>query len=226
MMLHIPGVLSLTQVREIRAALDGSDWIDGRETVGQQGAQVKHNRQLSEHSPLGRALGQVILAALARNPMFFSAALPQQIVPPLFNCYEGGESYGLHVDGAVRVLPGTARSLRTDLSCTLFLCEPDDYEGGELEVVDTYGAHEVKLPAGDLILYPASSLHRVHPVTRGSRICSFFWVQSMVRSEQQRTLLFDLDQTIQKLRARLPACEETVALTGHYHNLLRLWTEV
>jgi PKHD-type hydroxylase len=226
MMLHVPDVLSPAQVREMRAALDATNWIDGRETVGDQGAQVKRNRQLPEQSHVGRELGATVLAALAHNALFFSAALPLRFVPPLFNRYEGGEHYGLHVDGAVRTLPGGGQQLRTDLSCTLFLCDPDDYEGGELEVIDTYGSHDVKLPAGDLVLYPASSLHRVHPVTRGARVCSFFWLQSMVRNDQQRSMLFELDQNIQKLRGRLGECDETVALTGHYHNLLRLWSEV
>ncbi len=226
MMLHVPEVLSPDQVRRMRATLDATQWVDGRETVGDQGAQVKRNRQLSEHSPVGRELAKTVLAALARNPLFFSAALPARFVPPLFNRYEGGEHYGLHVDGAVRAVPGNEQPLRTDLSCTLFLCDPDDYDGGELEVVDTYGSHEVKLPAGDLILYPSSSLHRVHPVTRGARVCAFFWAQSMVRNDQQRAMLFELDQNIQKLRARLGESEETVALTGHYHNLLRLWSEI
>ena len=226
MMLHVPEVLSPDQVRRMRATLDATQWVDGRETVGDQGAQVKRNRQLSEHSPVGRELAKTVLAALARNPLFFSAALPARFVPPLFNRYEGGEHYGLHVDGAVRAVPGSEQPLRTDLSCTLFLCDPDDYDGGELEVVDTYGSHEVKLPVGDLILYPSSSLHRVHPVTRGARVCAFFWAQSMVRNDQQRAMLFELDQNIQKLRARLVESEETVALTGHYHNLLRLWSEI
>jgi PKHD-type hydroxylase len=226
MMLHVPEVLTAEQVHEIRSTLDATDWVDGRETVGAQGAQVKRNRQLSEQSPVGRELGRVILGALSRTPLFHAAALPLRFVPPLFNRYEGGEHYGLHVDGSVRALPGSGEQMRTDLSCTLFLCDPDDYEGGELEVVDTYGTHEVKLPAGDLILYPSSSLHRVHPVTRGARICSFFWLQSMVRDDHRRGMLFELDQTIQKLRARLGECEETVALTGQYHNLLRMWSEL
>jgi len=226
MMLHVPAVLTPEQVREMRAALDAAEWVDGRETVGEQGAKVKQNRQLPELSPLGRTLGNTILAALAGNPLFFSAALPLRFVPPLFNRYEGGENYGLHIDGSVRTIPGTSLQLRTDLSCTLFLCEPDEYDGGDLEVVDTYGTHEVKLPAGDLILYPSSSLHRVHPVTRGTRLCSFFWLQSMVRDDQRRSMLFELDQSIQKLRGRVGDCEETVALTGHYHNLLRMWSEV
>ncbi|MGJ7544798.1 Fe2+-dependent dioxygenase [Variovorax sp. LT1R16] len=226
MMLHIPEVLSAVQVREMRAALDATDWVDGRETVGAQGAQVKRNRQLAEQSPVTARLGGLVLAALARSTLFFSAALPLRFMPPLFNRYEGGEHYGLHVDGAVRSVPGTGLQLRTDLSCTLFLSGPDDYEGGELQVVDTYGTHDVKLPAGDLILYPSSSLHRVHPVTRGARVCSFFWLQSMVRDDQKRGMLFELDQSIQKLRGRLGDVDETVALTNHYHNLLRIWSEV
>jgi len=226
MMLHVPEVLSPAQVCEVRRALDAASWVDGRQTVGAQGALVKQNRQLPEHSPEGRELGKLILAALARHALFFSAALPRRLVPPLFNRYEGGEHYGLHVDGAVRTLPDSGEQLRTDLSCTLFLSSPQDYDGGELEVVDTYGAHEVKLPAGDLVLYPASSLHRVHPVTRGARVCSFFWLQSLVRDDARRAMLFELDQTIAKLRGRVGETDETVALTGHYHNLLRMWGEV
>lgn len=226
MMLHVPEVLTPQQVAELRIRLDASDWVDGRATVGSQGAQVKRNRQLPELSPLGRELGELVLKAVLAHPLFVSAALPLRTVPPLFNRYEGGEHYGLHVDGAVRHVPGTNLRLRTDLSCTLFLSEPDDYAGGELVVVDTYGTHEVKLPAGDLILYPASSLHRVEPVTRGVRVCSFFWTQSMVRDDGQRQLLFELDQTLQKLRLRLGECEEVLSLTGHYHNLLRQWGEV
>ena len=226
MMLHVPNVLSPEQVREMRATLDATDWIDGRQTVGDQGAKVKQNRQLPELSPVGRELGKTILAALSKNTLFFSAALPLRFVPPLFNRYEGGENYGLHIDGSVRSVPVSNIQLRTDLSCTLFLRDPEEYDGGELEVVDTYGAHEVKLPAGDLILYPSSSLHRVHPVTRGARVCAFFWLQSMVRDNQRREMLFELDQSIQKLRGRIGDCEETVSLTGHYHNLLRMWSEV
>jgi PKHD-type hydroxylase len=229
MMLHVPGVLTPSQVAEIREALDAADWNDGRETVGAQGAQVKRNRQLPESGPLTQRFGAVILAALEAHPLFVSAALPLRYVPPLFNRYEGGEQYGLHVDGAVRGVPGTSLRLRTDLSCTLFLADPGDYDGGELEVMDTYGAHEVKLPAGDLILYPSSSLHRVLPVTRGARVCSFFWVQSLVRDDAQRGMLFELDQTIQRLRERDTANADNadlLTLTGHYHNLLRMWSEV
>ncbi|KTT21866.1 Fe2+-dependent dioxygenase [Pseudacidovorax intermedius] len=226
MMVHVPQVLSPAQVAQMRAALDAADWIDGRDTVGPQGARVKHNRQLAEQSPVALEQGRIIREALAGHPLFFSAALPARLVPPLFNRYEGGETYGLHVDGAVRSLPGGGGQLRTDLSCTLFLCEPEDYDGGELEVVDTYGTHEVKLPAGDLILYPASSLHQVHPVTRGARVCAFFWLQSMVRDDARRALLFELDRNIQSLRQRLGESAESVALTATYHNLLRMWAEV
>ncbi|WP_225784756.1 Fe2+-dependent dioxygenase [Xenophilus sp. Marseille-Q4582] len=226
MMLHVPQVLTVEEVARVRTQLDAQPWVDGRITVGAQGAQVKNNRQIDEHSPVGRAIGEQIVARLMKHPLFFSAALPLRIVPPLFNRYGVGETYGLHVDGSVRTVPGTQQQLRTDLSCTLFLCEPEEYDGGELEVVDTYGSHEAKLPAGDLLLYPASSLHRVHPVTRGERVCSFFWVQSLVRSDAQRALLFDMDQSIQKLRARLGDVEETLSLTSNYHNLLRMWSQV
>ncbi|WP_188380929.1 Fe2+-dependent dioxygenase [Oxalicibacterium faecigallinarum] len=226
MMLHIPGVLTLEQVLKIRATLDATDWIDGRTTVGQQGAQVKKNRQLDEHSTVGKEIGNAILSVLVKNPLFVSAALPLRYVPPLFNRYEGGEHYGFHVDGSVRTIPGTTLSLRTDLSCTLFLCEPEEYDGGELIVSDTYGEHEVKLPAGDMILYPSSSLHKVEPVTRGARVCSFFWVQSMVPDDGRRTMLYELDQNIQKLRAQIGDTSEVLGLTGHYHNLLRQWAQI
>ncbi|MDC8758099.1 Fe2+-dependent dioxygenase [Janthinobacterium fluminis] len=226
MMLHIPNVLTREQVAAIRARLDQTDWVDGRATVGAQGALVKQNRQLPEHSPVGLELGQIVLDALAANPLFFAAALPLRTIPPLFNSYAGGEHYGLHVDGSVRKVAGSSVPLRTDVSSTLFLCEPDEYEGGELVVVDTYGTHEVKLPAGDLIVYPSTSLHKVEPVTRGARVCSFFWTQSMVREDWQRTMLFELDQNIQKLRGKIGDCEEVVGLTSHYHNLLRQWAEI
>ena len=226
MMLHVPKVLTLEQVTECRRLLDGADWSDGKATVGEQGALVKKNRQLPELSPAGRQLGELILTALARNPLFFSAALPLKTVPPLFNRYEGGEQYGMHIDGAVRAVPGTSHFIRTDLSSTLFLSEPHEYDGGELVVLDTYGEHAVKLPAGDLILYTSGSLHRVNPVTRGARTSSFFWTQSMVPDDRHREHLFRLDQTIQKIRAKSGESEETVALAGHYHNLLRMWSEI
>jgi PKHD-type hydroxylase len=226
MMLHIPAVLTPQQVRQIRQRLDQAQWEDGRATVGAQGAQVKRNRQLPETSPLALELGQIILDALSANPLFFSAALPLRSMPPLFNCYAGGEHYGAHVDGAVRQIPGSALRLRTDLSSTLFLSDPSDYDGGELVAVDTYGTHAVKLPAGDLILYPSTSTHSVEPVTRGTRVAAFFWTQSMVRDDARRTMLFELDQNIVRLRARSGDCAEIIGLTGHYHNLLRLWAEM
>ncbi len=225
MMLHIPNVLTAEQVRELRARLDAADWLDGRATVGQQGARVKNNRQLAEHGPLSRELGQIVLDAVKDSDLFFAAALPLRIVPPLFNRYEGGETYGLHVDGSMRPLTTGEGWLRTDLSCTLFLSDPDEYDGGELEVVDTYGTHEVKLPAGDLILYPSTSLHQVTPVTRGARVCSFFWLQSLVRDNAQRQILFDLDMNIRKLRGQLGDTPEVLGLTAHYHNLMRQWAE-
>ncbi len=226
MMLHIPEVLTRDQVVRMRRALECADWTDGRATVGPQGAQVKQNRQLPESSPLGQELGNVILNALATHALYISAALPLRTVPPLFNSYAGGEHYGAHVDGAVRAVPGSALPLRTDLSCTLFLADPDDYDGGELVVADTYGTHEVKLPAGDMILYPSSSVHRVEPVTRGVRVCSFFWVQSMVRDDARRAMLTELDQTIQRLRLRVGDVGDVVSLTSHYHNLLRMWADL
>jgi PKHD-type hydroxylase len=226
MLIHVPKVLTTEQVAECRRLLASAEWTDGKATVGEQGALVKRNRQLPELSPVGRQLGETILTALARNPLFFSAALPLKSVPPLFNRYEGGEHYGNHIDGAVRAVPGSSHFIRTDLSSTLFLTDPTEYDGGELVVVDTYGEHAVKLPAGDLILYTSGSLHRVNPVTRGARVSSFFWTQSMVADERHREHLYRLDQTIQKLRGKVGETEETVALAGHYHNLLRMWSDI
>jgi len=226
MMIHVPKVLTPGQVADCRRLLDAADWADGKVTVGEQGALVKKNRQLPELSPVGRQLGETILTALSRNPLFFSAALPLKTVPPLFNRYEGGEHYGTHIDGAVRAVPGSSHFIRTDVSSTLFLTDPADYDGGELTVFDTFGAHQVKLPAGDLILYTSGSPHRVNPVTRGARVSSFFWTQSMVADPQQRETLYQLDQTIQKIRGKHGETDETVALAGHYHNLLRMWSEI
>lgn len=226
MMLHIPEVLTSQEIAVIRQQLDQTDWVDGRATVGEQGARVKRNQQLPELSAIGRELGEKILQRLIKQPLFLSAAIPYRYVPPLFNRYEGGEHYGFHVDGSIRTIPGTNLNLRTDLSCTLFLCEPEEYDGGELIVSDTYGEHEVKLPAGDMILYPSSSLHKVEPVTRGARVCSFFWVQSMVPDDGRRTMLYELDQNIQKLRAQIGDTSEVLGLTGHYHNLLRQWAQI
>ncbi|MEO6078480.1 MAG: Fe2+-dependent dioxygenase [Steroidobacteraceae bacterium] len=231
MLLHIADVLTRDELSRIRQALETTDWADGRETVGTQGAQVKRNQQLPDASPLKAELGKLVLAALERSPLFFAAALPLKILPPRFNRYSGGGEYGFHVDGAVMSLGGGGGGgggvqLRSDVSCTLFLSEPDEYDGGYLVVSDTYGEHEVKLPAGDLIVYPSSSLHKVTPVTRGARLASFFWVQSMVREDSRRGELYSLDQTIQALRARLGESPEGVRLTAHYHNLLRMWAEV
>jgi PKHD-type hydroxylase len=226
MMIRVPKILSAEQVAECRRLLDAAEWTDGKATVGEQGALVKRNRQLPEGSATGRQLGELVLTALARNPLFFSAALPLKTVPPLFNRYEGGEQYGTHIDGAVRAVPGSTHFIRTDLSSTLFLSEPGEYDGGELVVSDTFGEHAVKLPAGDLILYTSGSLHRVNPVTRGARVSSFFWTQSMVSDERHREVLYRLDQNIQKLRGKHGESEETVALAGHYHNLLRMWSEI
>ena len=226
MMLHIPGVLGAEQVARIRARLaDSPDWVDGRASVGSQGAQVKRNRQLGEGSPLARELGREIGAALQSNPQFFSAVLPLRMLAPYFNAYGGGEHYGLHVDGAIRPQRGGLPPLRADVSTTVFLSEPDEYEGGELMVVDTFGTHEVKLPAGDALVYPSGSVHQVLPVTRGERIASFLWTQSMVRDDGQRAMLFELDANIQKLRAEHGESAAIVGLTGHYHNLLRMWAQ-
>src|SRR5690349_1492764 len=226
MMIQVPNVLAPEQVAEFRRLLATAEWGDGKATVGEQGALVKRNRQIPEMSPLSRQLGEMVLTAVARNPLFFSAALPLKSVPPLFNRYESGESYGNHIDGAVRAVPGSSHFIRTDLSSTLFLTAPADYDGGELVIQDTFGQHEVKLPAGDLVLYTSGSLHRVNPVTRGARVCSFFWTQSMVADERHRETLYRLDQTIQKIRGKHGETEETVALAGHYHNLLRMWSEI
>ena len=227
MLLHIPNVLTAQELADIRQSLDAADWTDGRQTVGHRGAQVKRNEQLPDSSPLKATLGHTVLAALERNPQFFAAALPLRILPPRFNRYQGGGEYGFHVDGSVMAVGhGEQRShLRSDISCTLFLCEPDAYEGGELVISDTYGEHEVKLPAGDLVVYPSSSLHKVQPVTRGARLASFFWVQSMVRDDAQRRLLWELDLSIQQLTGDVPQHPSLVSLTGVYHNLLRQWAE-
>jgi PKHD-type hydroxylase len=229
MLLHVPKILDAAQLAQIRAALDTAEWTDGRETVGAQGAQVKRNQQLPDASPLRERLGQQVLAALERSPLYFAAALPLRTLPPRFNRYAGGGEYGFHVDGSVMALerPGQARSqVRSDLSCTLFLCEPEEYDGGELVISDTYGEHEVKLPAGDLVLYPSSSLHKVTPVTRGARLASFFWVQSMVRDESRRRLLLEMDTAIQALTRTGADQPSVLQLTGVYHNLLRGWAEV
>ena len=225
MLITIPDVLTADQVAHCRAVLQAADWTDGRVSAGHQGRQVKDNSQLPEHSEAARELGDLVLGALERNPLFISAALPSIVYPPMFNRYEGGQHFGAHIDNAVRLLPGTGRKIRTDISATLFLCDPDEYDGGELMIEDTYGAHAVKLPAGHMLVYPSTSLHKVEPVTRGARIASFFWIQSMVRDDGQRTLLFDMDSAIQHLAATGADKDALVRLTGGYHNLLRMWSE-
>ena len=224
MLLHIPGILDTTQVARMRRRLEAAQWTDGRETVGAQGAQVKRNLQLPDASPLRAELAAEVLAALAANPLYHAAVLPAKTMPPRFNRYQGGGEYGMHVDGAAMAL-GNGEWLRSDVSCTLFLADPDEYDGGELVVSDTYGEHEVKLPAGDLIVYPSDSLHRVEPVTRGARLAAFFWVQSLVRDAQRRRLLLELDGGIQQLTAAGAEREALLRLTGVYHNLLRQWSE-
>jgi PKHD-type hydroxylase len=212
--LQIPDVLNTEQVAHAKRLLEGTDWVDGRVTAGFQSARAKDNLQLAEQDPVAQQLGDQILAALQRNPLFIAAALPLRVFPPLFNRYQGGQSFGNHVDNAIRQSPVTGLRIRTDLSATLFLTDPDDYDGGELVIEDTYGAHAVKLPAGDMILYPSTSLHRVTPVTRGARVSSFFWIQSMVREDGQRSLLFDLDTAIQRLTLDLPDHPAAVQLTA------------
>ena len=223
MLITIPEVLSADQVAHCRAQLDGADWTDGRVSAGYQGRRVKDNSQLPEHSPVARDLGDLVLAALERNTLFISAALPALVYPPMFNRYQAGQQFGAHIDNAVRLLPGSGRKIRTDVSATLFLTDPDEYDGGELLIEDTYGTQSVKLPAGHLILYPSSSLHRVEPVRRGTRLACFFWVQSMVSDDAARTLLFDLDTAIQHLTRTGADADAVLQLTGCYHNLLRRW---
>jgi PKHD-type hydroxylase len=226
MMLHIPDVLSADQVRQAREILEKAEWVDGRDTAGHQGALVKNNEQLSATHPVARQVGEMILKALGRSPLFIAAALPLHILPPMFNRYSGGQTFGTHVDGAVRTIPGTGHRIRTDLSCTLFFAGPEEYDGGELVVEDTYGVKSAKLPAGHMILYPSTSLHHVKPVTRGTRLSSFFWLQSMIRDDHQRSLLFDLDIGLQRLGADVPGHPGVVQITGVYHNLLRQWAEM
>jgi PKHD-type hydroxylase len=229
MLISVPNVLSKTDAADFRRIMDASAWEDGRSTAGAASALVKRNEQLPPDSEVARQLGNRVLSALSASPRFISAAIPLRIFPPLFNRYAAAEGhhFGLHVDNAVRGDHLTGLRIRTDLSVTLFLSEPDEYDGGELVIEDLYGSHEVKLPAGDLVLYPASSLHLVTPVTRGARVASFFWLQSMVRDAHARSLIFDLDTAIQALVERLGRDDpETVKLTGIYHNLIRHWAEV
>jgi PKHD-type hydroxylase len=226
MLLQIPDLLTSEQVAHTRHLLDTAAWVDGKVTAGIQSAQVKHNQQLPEDHPVARELGDLILGALQSNPLFVSAALPLRVFPPLFNRYTGGDSFGSHVDNAIRQIAGTPLRIRTDLSATLFLADPEEYDGGELEVEDTYGVHSVKLPAGHMVLYPSTSLHHVQPVTRGVRLASFFWIQSMLRDDGERTLLFDLDSAIQRLMSESPESPVAVQLTAVYHNLIRRWADL
>jgi len=231
MLFVVPQVFSKEQVKELRATLDAAEWVDGKVTAGHQSAQTKFNSQIPENSPVAKQVGDTILRALGTNPLFRSAALPLRVFPPLFNRYAGGQTFGTHVDNAIRTHAASGGRIRTDLSCTLFFSEPDEYDGGELVVEDTYGSKSVKLPAGDLVLYPSTSLHHVTPVTRGARVSSFFWLQSMIRQDVQRALLFDLDTSIQRLAGSDDAEHEdvkktTVQLTGVYHNLIRQWAEM
>ena len=226
MILSIPGVLSPDDAHAMHARLDASDaWVDGRATAGYQGAPVKRNQQIAESSAIAHELGDMIVGSLERHPLFISAVLPNRVYPPLFNRYEGGMHFGSHVDGAIRIVPGHGARVRTDVSITVFLTPPEDYDGGELVIEDTYGVQEVKLPAGHAIVYPATSSHEVRPVTRGTRVASFFWAQSLVRDDTQRSLLFDMDNAIQRLNAQNADDAARRTLVGCYHNLLRLWSE-
>jgi len=226
MLITIPDVLTAEEVTHARAILDTAEWVDGKVTAGYQAQTVKENLQLPEGHPAAIKLGEMVLAALARSPQFMSTALPLNVFPPMFNRYTGGGHFGTHVDTAIRALASTGQRIRTDVSATLFLTAPDQYDGGELIVEDTYGLHSVKLPAGHMVLYPATSLHRVTPVTRGARVSSFFWIQSMIRSDGDRTILQDLDTAIQRLAKESPGNPIGVQLTGVYHNLLRRWAEM
>ena len=226
MLIRIPDVLTQEQVKIARAKLDVEEWVDGRVTAGYQAQRVKENQQLPEGHPVAVELGEMVLTGLARSPLFMSAALPLKVFPPMFNRYTGGGHFGTHVDTAIRQMVTTGQRIRTDVSATLFLTDPEEYDGGELIVEDTYGAHSVKLPAGHMVLYPATSLHRVEPVTRGARVSSFFWVQSMIRGDGDRAMLLELDTAIQRLAVDLPGSPVGVQLTGVYHNLLRRWAEM
>jgi len=226
MIIVIPAVFSASEVTKIRSHLDAADWQDGSTTAGSQAQQVKHNQQLALDSKVAQQLGDVIINTLSQQPTFVSAALPLRIFPPMFNRYGTGDTYGLHVDNAIRYVPGNPTPIRTDLSATLFLCNPQDYEGGELVIEDNFGSQRIKLNAGDLVLYPSTSLHTVTPVSDGARTCAVFWLQSMVRSNQQRETLFELDQSVQSLTAELGAGhDDVVRLSGVYHNLIRQWAD-
>lgn len=225
MLVHIPNVLSAEVLAECRTRLTDAAWADGRHTAGYLSRGVKHNAQLPDNDPIARRLGASILAALEDNARFMAAALPLKVLPPLFNRYESGDAYGPHIDGAIRPVTDTTQRVRTDLAATLFLSPPESYDGGELTVADTFGERSIKLPAGDMVVYPGTSVHRVAPVTRGTRLAAFFWIQSMVRDNTQRTILFELDNAIQKLAQDVPTHPALVELAGVYHNLLRSWAD-
>lgn len=225
MLIHIPQVLTSAQVTQMLGVLDKAEWADGRNSAGYLSQRVKDNQQIPDNHPVARQLGEQILGVLEKHSLFTSAALPLKVLPPSFNRYSGNQTYGRHVDGAIRSIPGTPHRVRTDLSATLFLSAPEDYDGGELVVEDTFGPRRIKLPAGDMVLYPGTSVHRVEPVTRGTRFASFFWVQSMVREDTQRAMLFELDSAVQKLGRDVPQHPSVVQLAGLYHNLLRLWAD-
>ena len=225
MLLHIPGLFSREEVLRIRQALEETEWADGKITAGHQSAKAKHNLQLPESHPLAKEIGAAMLERLWSNPLFMSAALPHKIFPPLLNCYTAGGSFDFHIDNAVRQPKGSHERVRTDLSSTLFFSDPDEYDGGELVIQDTYGEQRIKLPAGHLVVYPGTSLHQVTPVTRGARLASFFWTQSLVRDDAQRSLLYPMDRAIQSLTAKGDSDDEVSTLIGVYHNLLRQWSE-
>lgn len=226
MLLHIPAVFEAAEVAQIREALSQAAWVDGKATAGHQSALAKHNLQLPEDDPLARRIGEAMLERLWQNPLFMSAALPHKVFPPLFNRYGPGNDFGYHIDNAIRQVRHSPERVRTDLSATLFFSDPADYDGGELVIEDTYGTPRVKLAAGDMVLYPATSLHKVEAVTRGTRLASFFWIQSLVREDSQRALLFEMDQAIQQLSLDTPGHPALIRLTGTYHNLLRRWAEL
>jgi PKHD-type hydroxylase len=226
MIVQIASVLSADELANIRRLLERGAWADGRLTAGYQSAEVKANLQLPQNDPTAHEAAEIVMRGLERSPLFVSAVLPRNVYPPLFNRYEPGMAFGAPIDNAVRPIPGTSHRLRTDVSATLFLSAPHEYDGGELTIEDTYGRHAVKLDAGDMVIYPASSVHSVSPLTRGARIAAFFWIQSMVRDDGARALLFDLDVSIRRLTAAAANREDLVRLTGCYHNLLRRWAEL
>lgn len=227
MLVTIPDLLTPEEVSYLRQVLEQTEWVDGRSTAGDQAALVKNNLQVPVNNPVAQELSNVVLRALGRNATYSSAVLPLHVLPPMFNRYDVGMEFGAHVDGSIRVVPGSGHRIRTDVSTTISLSDPDEYDGGELVVHDTYGTHSVKLPAGHAVIYPATSLHSVRPVTRGSRWGSFFWAQSMIRDDWQRNMLYDLDQSIMRLRSLVPDTDPAATgITAHYHNLIRHWAEM